>query len=57
VDENDDRRQPIDRALREEFDGIKPYEPRRYESREERNEHARRASLARWTQVSVSDES
>jgi hypothetical protein len=44
-------RQPVPRAWREEFDGIKPYKRRMYESPEQRHEHARLASLARWAQA------
>ena len=43
--------QPVPRAWREEFDGIKPYKRRMYESPEQRSEHARLASLARWARA------
>jgi hypothetical protein len=48
TDDEQPEREPIPRALREEFDGLKPHRPHSYESPEERREHARKASLTRW---------
>ena len=49
--------EPAPRAWREEFDGVKPVQPRRkYESAADRSEHARKASLARWAKFREEDE-
>jgi len=50
-----DERQPIPRAWREEFDNIKPYKRIARETSAQRSEHARKASLARWSRFREED--
>jgi hypothetical protein len=55
-DNTTDKCEPFPRALREEFDGIKPHKRKAYETPAQRSEHARQASLTRWTRFREEDE-
>ena len=51
--EQEHDRQPVPRAWREEFDRLRPIRPIAYETPAQRSEHARQASLARWSKAKL----